>query len=650
MNTLLLAHEQPQDANHWEKALVQLGRQEFVSRLGQSEIEFDRNSWNIKGLRNRTTQKTAPLYFSRYKKRDEPLPKVYAEVVKSIIILDGKSVSHLAQLTVATRILWEAILVRRGASNMFTWASLSEQDLNQAEHLMHVYFSLENAYGFAHALVTLCKSLTARNICRELFYKVQTPKPNEYAHRTFAGREARLSKLPSSNAIAGLADIYHEHAKSPPDRLLAAAIALLIVTGFRIGELLTLPLDCEVEETHRDRSAYGLRYYVEKARGKERMFTVRWLTQQGAILARKAIAEIRDITAETRQQANRLEQNPGRVPLPGYESHEQIDVPGIQKTTGLSQVSIASISHIHLPRRISRRAYYNVSDVETYLFSKQGSDPLWTVDLRNGKYQWLSETLLIIPQYFFSLHRNPNTTSVRSVMPEDVSQFLRSRRGGKLSAFERFNICEDDGTFCAITSHQIRHWLNDVADKGHLPNDLQTRWFGRSDPKQTIGYQHATLEERINWVKEGVLTRRLAGELVDFCTVLADEEISEFLDGQIQAVHISAFGICTHNFAIAPCPYYLNCVRGCPEYLRTKGDQRERTNLIQLVDRTEIAYNNAKAAAAALNAEVAPAWHLMYEETIAGAKAALAVDKAPGSDSFVKPFAGQPSKFQPLPD
>jgi hypothetical protein len=61
------------------------------------------------------------------------------------------------------------------------------------------------------------------------------------------------------------------------------------VTGFRIGELLTLPLDCEVEEPRGGKQQYGLRYYKEKARGGERMFAVRWLTDVGAELARRGL-------------------------------------------------------------------------------------------------------------------------------------------------------------------------------------------------------------------------------------------------------------------------------------------------------------------------------------------------------------------------
>ena len=39
------------------------------------------------------------------------------------------------------------------------------------------------------------------------------------------------------------------------------------------------------------------------------------------------------------------------------------------------------------------------------------------------------------------------------------------------------------------------------------------------------------------------------------------------------------YGVCVHDYAIDPCPYHLNCLAGCPEYLRTKGDQEEQNNI-----------------------------------------------------------------------
>jgi hypothetical protein len=107
-------------------------------------------------------------------------------------------------------------------------------------------------------------------------------------------------------------------------------------------------------------------------------------------------------------------------------------------------------------------------------------------------------------------------------------------------------------------------------------------------------------------------------------------------------------GVCIHDFAIDPCPYYLNCVRGCSDYLRTRGNQQERLHLIQVHRRTKQALEVARTQATAGHGEPAQAWITHYEETLAGVEAALAIDDDPivCDGSLVYPFKDRPSRFQ----
>jgi hypothetical protein len=109
-----------------------------------------------------------------------------------------------------------------------------------------------------------------------------------------------------------------------------------------------------------------------------------------------------------------------------------------------------------------------------------------------------------------------------------------------------------------------------------------------------------------------------------------------FLEAEIQAVHVTAFGLCLHDFAVTPCPYHLNCVRGCADYLRTKGSSSERHHLVQIQRGTERALAGATARGA-----VAKAWIAHCEETLDGVRKALAVDEDPtlAAGGLVRPFA-----------
>lgn len=206
-----------------------------------------------------------------------------------------------------------------------------------------------------------------------------------------------------------------------------------------------------------------------------------------------------------------------------------------------------------------------------------------------------------------------------------MNDFLKSR-GHMKSAFARFDIHEEDGAVCAITSHQLRHWLNDLADKGGLPMELLTRWMGRENAYDTEAYRHASVDERLAWVRQSIQEEKLSGMMTDVYFELPEGERDAFLSGQIQAVHFTPMGICIHDFAIEPCPYHLNCVRGCPDYLRTKGSQRERQYLLQIRENTQqaLAYANHQANEGTRN--LAKAWVSHHEATLRGVEAALAVD------------------------
>ena len=193
------------------------------------------------------------------------------------------------------------------------------------------------------------------------------------------------------------------------------------------------------------------------------------------------------------------------------------------------------------------------------------------------------------------------------------------------SAFERFGIREPNGAICRMTTHQLRHWLNHIADKGGLPVELQTRWLGRENARDTEAYRHATVSERLEWVKAGMRDGILGGVKTDVYVELPLSQREAFLDGEIQAVHFTAFGICLHDFAVTPCPFHLNCVRGCPDYLRTRGNQKERQHLIQIQTATEQALAAARIQTVRNNG-IADAWIHHCEETLEGIAKALAVD------------------------
>lgn len=632
------------------RKLVVAAREKFASDMQHGQSEFDDIDWNLFSLFDRsTTRSNRRVYFTRRGTTDQPLPALYADVVKSWIILDRRSAKHMARRVDGTRMLWEAILKRRrGDPTAFRWETFHEEDLSQAELLMKAEWSESTTANLVVSILVFSRFLAARGVCRPLYYAPLTPRVEDSNRHTIEGREARRDRLPTDAALLGLADIYREYATEPSDRLRAAAVAILVVAGFRIGELLTMPLDCEVEEERGGKPRYGLRYYKEKTRGGEKLFAVRWLTPTGAMLAREAVEEIRCITSEARDRAHVLEESPHRVPIHGVHWAARMSPDNVAQALGMkSRGCVLRIPPNRLPRHQDDRGFfYRAYEVEAYLRSLRVKR-LWTVDRHNGTHQMLSETLLIAFRFFFHHDRSTCPLLVEPVVIQQISDFLSGRERSR-SVFQRFSIREPDGSFCRMTSHQLRHWLNYIADNGGLPTELQTRWMGREHDRDTDAYRHATVEERLEWVKDGIRQGDLGGPKANIYYELPSTRRDEFLEGEMRAVHVTALGLCLHDFAVTPCPYHLNCVRGCVDYLRTKGSESERRNLIQIQRATEQALASAKEHSVCGTAQVAEPWIRHCQETLEGVKRALAIDEdlASAIGTTLRPFPTGQSRFK----
>lgn len=157
--------------------------------------------------------------------------------------------------------------------------------------------------------------------------------------------------------------------------------------------------------------------------------------------------------------------------------------------------------------------------------------------------------------------------------------------------------------------------------------DSISRWLGRESRRQTDTYRHATPDERLQWVKQGIRDGQIRGAVADAYFTLPLAERESFLEGQVQAVHVTPMGLCVHDFAVEPCPYHLNCLRGCPDYMRTRGDPKERRRLLRLKADTEEALAHAQRAAIEKGTVTVQAWVNHHEQTLRGIDAALAVDE-----------------------
>jgi hypothetical protein len=418
------------------------------------------------------------------------------------------------------------------------------------------------------------------------------------------GQERGLRKLPSQAALEALGD-----ASAQPfddgERIVLRTIDLLVVGGFRIGEALTLPAACwvEVPEVGPDGSValdprtgepvvrYGIRYWPEKGGDPE----PKWIPTPAVPLARRAIQELTELCREARERAAVLEADPSRVPLPGEHGPEDLlSLQELQRLLGVDNAQSSAQASSFLrqlgveprpqkePRGSDGRRVkvFRVGDIERALAQRRHG--LVVLERANGKKQRLSESLCVVYDKAFS----PGSIGDRLLVRLLGEHTIRVALGGSVqrseSVFSRRGLTEADGSPIRIRTHAFRHWLNTLADHGGLSDLLLARWMGRKDLRQNEAYKHGTVAQRVRWVREMIETGGLTGPVAETYHGLDPVTRERFLEAQVHVVHFTPFGVCLHDYSMDPCAYHLRCLSGCLEYLRTKGDARERAELGKL--------------------------------------------------------------------
>jgi hypothetical protein len=150
--------------------------------------------------------------------------------------------------------------------------------------------------------------------------------------------------------------------------------------------------------------------------------------------------------------------------------------------------------------------------------------------------------------------------------------------------------------------------------------------MGRRDIRQNEAYKHGTVAQRVAWAQDMLKSGKLYGPIANAYGALQEPASKEeFLRTFVGVAHFTPYGVCAHDFALAPCVYHLNCLAGCAEYLRTQGDREERQNLIQLRGFTALELTKAEKALGEQN-QSASNWVDFNRRLLAGIDQALAVD------------------------
>lgn len=343
----------------------------------------------------------------------------------------------------------------------------------------------------------------------------------------------RLAKLPSEKALQAIGEIFSmpDHNLHERDLFVTSVFALLMCAPSRITEILSLRADCEVVEKNREgKECYGLRFYSLKGFGAN----IKWIPEIMVPTAKHAILRLLKLSEKARETSKVLEdtmknKSGGKI---WFDK---------EKDVLFSNALCALLNNQLSMKRQTGNELFKISNV---FFSKElGSSKI-------------------------SKHKN---------------------------IFERHGYYDEHNKSLFLRTHQARHLLNTIAQRGGLGELDIAKWSGRVSVTQNRVYNHITEAEMIEKVKAlGINQNNIIPCDSD---VNENFEISTLNDLKNKlahgAVHTTEYGYCVHDYILAPCSKYFDCIN-CSEQICVKGEKQKLERLKSLLNTTEDLVDKAK--------------------------------------------------------
>jgi len=501
-----------------------------------------------------------------------------------------------------------ALRVLEAALNEFGLEStpwrLGTDVLNRAAQLCGERYGKDSAYNVAHALQETAAFMLEHQLVSVPFTWAHGMRKAHLGQRV--GKEFdehRAEKLPSGMALDALAQIFHL-VKSPGDTLVSAVTAILCSAPDRINELLLLPLECEARQRlpKKDEEAYGLRWWPAKGA----LPMIKWVIPSMTDTVQEAIRRIRELTEEGRALAKWYEAHPKQLYLPKQLDYlrkkEWLSMPELgmllfegdcHSTSPLAWVRAVGLEPMRDMQAKSRPNYVRFADVEKHVLSMlpQGFPVL---DPKTGlKY---SDALCVIARNALNDTRATFQCMLDAITYSDIQARLGNTASAR-SLFDTYGFTEEDGSPIQVSTHQFRHYLNTLAQRGGLSQMDIAKWSGRRDVRQNAAYDHVSGQELVAQMRALVGDeQRMPGPLsasVKMALIPRDE----FARLKIPTAHTTDFGFCVHDFTMSPCQLHRDCM-SCEELVCVKGDAVRAARIRVLRDDTQALLASAQQAEA----------------------------------------------------
>lgn len=516
----------------------------------------------------------------------------FADIVKSLIRLrkeiGGQCANNQYEVIVAYRYIYEEL-----ANVDYDIKRATREHFDAAARKVHQRESVVSAYKRLEKIEEAANLLDENGLVRiRLDWRCGSKKRPRALNRGLleeptAGAQDD-KKLPRDGIIEGIAYLYHIIPKAAwVDRICICFISLLVITGLRIGEILSLPAMRVQTEDETGRRYFV--FYPEKGAPPQK----KWLMTAGADLAQAMIDELLDLTQAPRQMAAWLQEHPGQVSIGGVDwSGEFIDIEQFCLPLGLVG-SAEQFFSVRVPLIRSEEGLSVERDILIKALRAESYDRPVNVVRNSGEKLELKDALACSYRNAFHSGRPTLRYAVVPVSEQQINDFIGTR-AGQPAAFERYGIVGPDGAALNVSSHAFRHWLNDLLDRGGLSDVEQAVYFGRRNPKDNRAYQHMTPGERVTKARDDLKGGSLLGPVAELLAKTPVDRKDIVLAARIRAVHVVPGGACFHEFSQSPCPNFMACSDGCGDFHWQTDDPIQTQELNFQREVLEVAVESAK--------------------------------------------------------
>lgn len=500
----------------------------------------------------------------------------------------GHNPTKLKSELKAIRCIEKALLLVKGKADI---TQTDVQVMDVAAQVAREYKA--SAYQAGNSLVTLVEFLNESKIIpAPLTWKNPISKPKEINRTDAEGKKKRSEKMPDQRHLGFMAELFANNPQGSRDRFTTSIFALLMCAPSRISEVQDLPVNCLHRETDsKGIERLGLRFYAGKGYGSD----IKWIPTALKDIAIEAVHRLTELSEEGRKLATWYENHPDK-----FYRHENCPDVGEQDPLTNQQVCRA------LGLSEGRQAIYQYfKDYAPYKGLKAKGAPLTLAFLNEfvrselpAGWPWknkerhitYSQSLCCFRLHEFHQSRKPSPVLLWTPGKNTFTNDLNYIPGHESNIWRRHGYSNTDGTEISMTSHQLRHFLNTIAQKGDLGQLDIAKWSGRANIHQNATYNHMTDDDYVALARQagvgGVLEKIRTHTPVTFSDL---EAIGEGI------AHVTEYGFCVHDFSMLPCQKHRDCLN-CTEQVCIKGDDEKLGRLKKQRDGIRLQLNKAQQA------------------------------------------------------